>query len=280
METDNRKQDKAGQEYWNQTWDDYPLPSVWNVDSKRLLNHVEHEFFLWIAGALENLGKTGPDVRLVEVGCARSQALPVLAKRLNLSVAGIDYSPNGCEQTRVMMKREGVNGDVYCSDIFAIPDNLKGKFDVVVSFGLIEHFSDTNEIISALAGLLKPGGVILTNIPNMRGTTGFVQKILNRGIYDIHVPLTPSQVQSAHEAAGLSEVKASYFLSTNYGVVNLGDPNRRSPDWWVKKIALALLARTSMAVWSIERLLGKLPVSQAFSPYVNCIAMRPKNLNS
>lgn len=278
MESGNKEQDKAGQEYWNQTWDDYPLPNVWDVDSKRLLNHVEREFFLWIARTLESLAKTGPDVHLVEVGCARSQALPVLAKRLGLSVAGIDYSPNGCEQTRVMMKREGVSGEVYCSDIFAVPDTLQGSFDVVVSFGLIEHFSDTNEIVSALAGLLKPGGVILTNIPNMRGTTGFVQKILNRGIYDIHVPLTPSQVRIAHEAAGLRVMESAYFLSNNYGVVNLGDPNRKSLGWWTKKIVLALLARVSMAVWLIERKLGKLPATQALSPYVNCIAMKPNAL--
>jgi 2-polyprenyl-3-methyl-5-hydroxy-6-metoxy-1,4-benzoquinol methylase len=271
--------DKAGQGYWNQTWDDYPLPSVWDVDSKRLLNHVEREFFLWIARTLEGLGKTGPGVHLVEVGCARSQALPVLAKRLGLSVAGIDYSPNGCEQTRAMMNREGVSGEVYCSDIFAVPASLKGGFDVVVSFGLIEHFSNTNEIVSALAGLLKPGGVILTNIPNMRGTTGFVQKILNRRIYDIHVPLTPSQVKSAHDAAGLSVIEAGYFLSTNFGVVNLGDRNRKSPGWWAKKIALAILVRISMAVWWVERKFGKFPVSQAFSPYVNCVGIRPSNGN-
>jgi len=271
--------DKAGQDYWNQKWGDYPLPSVWDVDSKRLQNHVERELFQWIARTLEGLGKTGPGVHLVEVGCARSQVLPVLAKRLGLSVAGIDYSPNGCEQTRAMMKREGVSGEVYCSDIFAVPDSLKGSFDVVVSFGLIEHFSNTNEIVSALAGLLKPGGVILTNIPNMRGTTGFVQKILNRRIYDIHVPLTPSQVKSAHEAAGLSVIEAGYFLSTNFGVVNLGDPNRKSPGWWAKKIALAIFVRISMAVWWAERKFGKFPASQAFSPYVNCIGIRPRKGN-
>lgn len=277
MESGDKEVDKAGQEYWNQTWGDYPLPKVWDVDSKRLLNHVEREFFLWIAKVLKNRGKTGPDVRLVEVGCARSQALPVLAKRLGVSVAGIDYSPNGCEQTRVMMKREGVSGEVYCSDIFAVPTTLKGSFDVVVSFGLIEHFSNTNEIVSALAGLLKPGGVIFTNIPNMRGTTGFVQKVLNRGIYDIHVPLTPSLVRTAHKAAGLHVIESTYFLSNNYGVVNLGDPNRKNLGWWARKVVLAILARVSMAVWLIERMLGALPASAVFSPYVNCIAIRQRN---
>lgn len=280
MVSGNETHDMAGQDYWNQTWGDCPLPSVWNVDSKKLLHHVEREFFSWITETLERFGKTGPDVRLVEVGCARSQALPVLAKCLGLSVAGIDYSPNGCEQTRAMLQREGVAGDVYCFDIFAIPEDLKGNFDVVVSFGLIEHFADTNEIISALAGLLKPGGLIFTNIPNMHGTTGLAQRILNRKIYDIHVPLTPTQVRIAHEAAGLRVIDSAYFLSSNFGVLNIGDCNRRSAAWWVRKVALAVLVRASMVVWLIERALGRLPVSKSFSPYVNCIAINPTDRNS
>ena len=276
MKPDVDENDKAGKEYWNQTWDDYPLPRVWDIGSKRLLHHVECEFFNFIAKTLEAQGKTGPGVRLLEVGCARSQALPVLAKRLGISVAGVDYSPNGCEQTRVMLKREVVSADVYCADIFDIPDSLKGSFDVVVSFGLIEHFSNTNEIVSALAVLLKPGGVILTNIPNMRGMTGLAQKLLNRGIYDIHVPLDPSQVRAAHEAAGLQVLESEFFLSSNFGVVNLGETNRRSLLWWAKKIVLVLLTRISMAIWLVERAFGKFRAIQALSPYVNCIAISPK----
>lgn len=276
MITDSNEHDKAGKEYWNQTWNDYPLPRVWNVDSKQMLHHVEREFFLWIAKVLEDQHKVGGGIRLVEVGCARSQALPVLARRLGVSVAGIDYSPNGCEQTQIMLKREGVSGEVYCSDIFAIPDTLKGSFDVVVSFGLIEHFSDTQKIVSALVTLLKPGGLIFTNIPNMRGTTGLAQKVLNRGIYDIHVPLSPSDVRAAHEAMGLHVLECDYFLCSNFGVVNLGEMESRDFGWWVRKITLATLARVSMATWMLERVFGNFPASQMFSPYVNCIAEKPR----
>jgi len=276
MKPDLEENDKAGKEYWNQLWREYPLPQVWDVESNQLLHHVEREFYLYIVKALEGQGKIGPHVRLVEVGCARSQVLPVLGKRLGIQVAGIDYSPNGCEQTRIMLKREGVSGEVYCTDIFDIPDSLKGSFDVVVSFGLIEHFLNTNEIVSALAALLKPGGIIFTSIPNMHGLTGLAQKLLNRGIYDIHVPLGPSDVRSAHEAAGLNVLESEYFLSTNFGVVNLGEKCRSSLGWWAKKIILAILVRVSMATWLIERNFGKFRARQVFSPYVNCIAVKPE----
>ncbi len=179
-----------------------------------------------------------------------------------------------------MFKRERVAGDIYCLDIFTIPHELKEQFDVVVSFGLIEHFTATNEIVSALAALLKPGGVVITFIPNMRGTTGLAQKILNREIFDIHIPLTLHQVEMAHKSAGLHVVTTTYFLSTNFGVVNIGEPNWKSLGWFIKKIVSVVMTRFSMAAWFLERVLGKLPKTQLFSPYVNCVAVRPNKNKS
>ncbi|WP_114109632.1 bifunctional 2-polyprenyl-6-hydroxyphenol methylase/3-demethylubiquinol 3-O-methyltransferase UbiG [Thalassospira xiamenensis] len=267
--------DKAGQEYWNNTWDDYSLPPVWDVDSSKITKHVEREFFLWIKETLEHFGKTGSNVELVEVGCARSQVLPILASQLGVSISGIDYSPNGCEQARMMLDREDIKGNIFCHDIFSIPKDLKRKFDVVISFGLIEHFSDTKEIVQSLSELLKPGGIILTSLPNMNGTVGFFQKTLNRSIYDIHVPLTPDQVRVAHEASGLDVIETKYFLSTNFGIVNLGSPNKTNPTWWAKKITLAVLTRLSMAAWWAERKNIKLSARGSFSPYINCVARKP-----
>ena len=272
-------QDKAGRDYWNHAWDDPSLPGVWNVDSKGVGNYVERAFFTYLAEFFGNNGLIGCDKELVEVGCARSQVLPVLAKRFGMKVAGIDYSPNGCEQTRLILGREGVAGEVHCSDIFDIPKQLVGKFDVVISFGLIEHFSDTNAIVSALAKLLKPGGMIFTNIPNMRGVPGLVQKKMNRAIYDIHVPLTPNEMRDAHGKAGLNILDCDYFLSNNFGVLNLGESRTKALGWWFRKIILAVLARVSMSVWLVERLVGEMPVGRIFSPYINCVALKPAERN-
>lgn len=271
---DGNEMDKAGQDYWNQVWGDTPLPSVWDVDSPRLGNYVERAFFSYLTQALKNGGFDRRETKLVEVGCARSQVLPVLAKKMEISVAGVDYSPNGCEQTRLILKREGVGGDVFCCDIFSIPEQLSGRFDVVISFGLIEHFSNSDEIVKALAKLLKPGGLIFTNIPNMRGLTGFFQKIMNRAIYDVHVPLTPKNMRTAHENAGLHVLECDYFLSSNFGVVNIGTSLTGSPSWWMKKIVMAFLVRASMVIWTLERMTSRLPAKSMFSPYVNCVAIK------
>ena len=268
-------QDKAGRNYWNETWRQLPLPPVWDIDSKRLRAYVERAFFQYISGVLKRHGHLSPETHLIEVGCARSPALPVLAKRLNIKVAGLDYSPNGCQQTLLMLEREGVAAEVYCHDLLELPQYLLEKFDVVVSFGLIEHFSSTQGVISILAKLVKPGGIIITSIPNMNGVPGFFQKVLNRTIFDIHMPLTPEDVCGANRVNGLDVLACGYFLATNFGVINLGTPYRRDGVWWFKKILSALLARISMGVWLMDHLGVKLPVSRAFSPYINCVAARP-----
>ena len=131
--------------------------------------------------------------------------------------------------------------------------------------------------LAALAKLLKPGGVIFTNIPNMRGVPGLVQKKMNRAIYDIHVPLTPSEMRDAHEKAGLNILACDYFLFNNFGVLNLGECQPRKPGWWLKKIILALLDRASMGTWLLERLGGNLPISRTFPPYINCITEKTSN---
>lgn len=267
--------DQAGQKYWNQTWDASPLPALWPVDSQSIGSNVERSMFSYLANAFAKHGLTNQNKLLVEVGCARSAVLPLFAKKLGFQVSGIDYSPNGCEQTRLMLEREEVLGEVYCCDIFSIPDDLVERFDVVVSFGLIEHFSNTTEIVAALSRLIKPGGLIFTNVPNMNGMTGFVQRILDKKVYDIHVPLSAEVVREAHEKAGLSIVSCDYFLSTHFGVINLNSIRVYSFEWWIKKVTLAVLARISMGIWWLERLLGPLPTGRVFSPYVNCLATKP-----
>lgn len=266
--------DKAGQGYWDSVWNGASLPPAWDISGKSLRNYVERAFFDYMAEAFEKNGLSCGNLSLIEIGGARSPALPTLAKRLGFKVTCLDYSEIGCEQSRLMFERECVDGDVYCADIFEPPSCLLGVFDVVVSFGVIEHFEDTAKIVSAMVKLLKPGGLIVTSIPNMHGTVGGAQKLLNRAIYDIHVALTPEEVRNAHERAGLDVIECDYFICANYGVVNIGDANPENMGWFLKKTVRALLARGSMAAWKLESIVGALRATRTFSPYVNCVARR------
>lgn len=267
--------DIAGRQFWDSQWrDGSPLPALWNVDSEHFRDTAERSLFREMQAQFARYLGACSGRTLIEVGCARSEVLPLFAIKSGFRVAGMDYSPAGCRLAEAVLAREQVDGEIVCCDVFALPDRFISRFDAVVSFGLVEHFTDTREIVAALARLLRPGGVMFTHIPNMNGSIGWLQRCLNPGVYKVHVPLTPDALRSAHEACGLQVASCDFFLSSNFGVLNLGQPEPSSRNWEMKRRLLTGLTRISKFIWLIERQIGALPTSRLFSPMINCVALR------
>lgn len=267
----NANNDLAGKSYWDKNWSLQP-PALLDVEDSGLKNEINlrfHQLFSELLDPVRDAGK-----RLLEVGCARSIWLPYFATQHGLQVSGLDYSEEGCRQSEAVLAGAGVQGEVSCADMFAPPPELIGSFDFLVSFGVIEHFTDTAAAIAALSRFLKPGGVMITVIPNMKGTTGALQKLSDRAVFESHVALSPGDLRVAHEAMGLDVTSCDYFMATNYYVVNALHQKGKLL-FPIIRLVNGLLGRTSMMVWQLERLLGRLPTSRTFSPYVVCIAQKP-----
>lgn len=277
MSKDKILEDKAGDEYWSEIWQHQNLPKMWDVESVSIKNHVKHSFFLKFKEVFRKYVVHNKKIKLIEVGCARSQILPVFTKYFGFKSAGLDYSKVGCDQAKAILEKENIQGKIYWCDIFNIPKDLIGKFDIVVSFGLIEHFSDTTSIVSALSTLLAPNGMIFTNVPNMTNLMGLLQRLFDKKIYDIHNPISKEDIKKAHEDAGLNVVDCDYFFSSNFLVLNINSIKKNTFEWWSKKIFLNVLAAVSVLVWSIEKTLKlNIKPSAFFSPYINCVAIKKR----
>jgi SAM-dependent methyltransferase len=145
-------------------------------------------------------------------------------------------------------------------------------FDAVVSIGVIEHFEDTGSVLRAIGRFAKPSGVIVTMIPNMTGVVGRIQKLVNRAVYDIHVPLDERALIEAHRAAGLSLIDCNYLMSFNLAVVNTRHAQAGFVGRTVRKtLAYAFLA-VSHLVWAVERFSGPFPRTQRWSPLLIAVA--------
>ena len=260
--------DKAGKAYWDALWRDAPPPAPIDAHAPGLANTLNrrfHEVFAQAFAGRETRGRA-----LLEIGCARSPWLPYFAQEFGFRISGLDYSEIGCRQEEDVLRRAGVEGDVVCADLFRPPAELRGSFDVVVSFGLVEHFERTADAVAACAAFLRPGGVIVTATPNLKGLLGAVQRRLDRAIYDIHVPLDAADLARAHEAAGLRVRTARMLLPLNLGVLNM---SARRPALAWKFVAKAAELATR-AVWAVDRL-RPLPETPYFSPYAVCVAEKP-----
>ena len=259
--------------YWDEAWRKTPLPKGLNPRLGKATNSVSrrfHEQFQKILSGTDTKGK-----RLLEVGCARSIWLPYFEKEFGFEVYGIDYSELGCRQALKMLRDDGANGRVLCADFFSAPCFKSAPFDVVVSFGLVEHFQDTAACIAALSRFLKPGGIMITNIPNMVGAVGFIQRMVNRPVYELHVPIDKELFLRAHASSGLEVIDCDYFLFINSGVCNLNGISRNSIGWFLKNALLTVLAQVSLGVWIVESKIGPLRSTRFLSPYILCSARKP-----
>jgi 2-polyprenyl-3-methyl-5-hydroxy-6-metoxy-1,4-benzoquinol methylase len=262
--------DQAGRDYWDSVWMDAELPAPvdhTDQDFRNYLNRRLADYFDRVLAALP------PGARLLEVGCGRSAWLPYFARRYPVTVAGIDYSEPGCAAEREVLRRAGVSGEVIHADLFDPPAETLGAFDAVLSFGVVEHFEDTTGCIEAIARFAKPGGIVVTTIPNLTGSVGLLQRVINPDVFAIHVPLTAPALAEAHRNAGLRVESSGYLLSTNFGVANLhGVPDSFRARCFAA--ALLQLTRVSKLVWMFEGRYRPLPATRTFAPYAACCARR------
>ena len=215
--------DKAGKNYWNGVWKNKSTPSLFNINSDSFYDYYYVQFHKMFRKILKT---TKGNKKVLEVGCANSIWLVYFNKIWNYEVYGLDYSEIGCRQEKRLFRKYGIDEEnVIYSDFFTPPKDLLEEFDIVISFGVIEHFENTSEVLSALSKYLKPGGLLFTEIPNLNGIPGFITRVFNRPVYDIHNPLDCKAIIKAHNGTGLRVKRCEYFLFFYWNAINLENIN-------------------------------------------------------
>lgn len=151
--------------------------------------------------------------------------------------------------------------DIIEADLFNYQP-LK-KYDLVSSFGLIEHFLDTKDIIAKHLQFLNDNGTIFITLPNFKGANGWVQKTFDRNNYNKHyiACMDLAFLSQTAKQLGLNNVQTFY-----YGGFSTWLENKTEKPKWVQNIV--------NAVWLIGKILAKIiQVENKFlSPYIVLIA--------
>lgn len=103
--------------------------------------------------------------RVLEVGCGRGVALPVLAERLRPEeLAGIDVDRSLIEAARRRVVRTGANAVVRVADVRLLPFESE-RFDLVIDFGTCYHVSGgiagQRAALREIARVLRVGGLFV-----------------------------------------------------------------------------------------------------------------------
>jgi len=159
-----------------------------------------------------------------------------------------------------LLQANGLNpGDVRVIEADLFDYQPRMLYDMVLSFGLVEHFADTKAIIETHLRFLKPGGVLFITLPNFKSINGWVQRNFDRDNYDKHNidSMDPQLLAGYCRALGLVEVESYY-----HGKFSV---------WLENKAGQSALTKALVkSIWIAGKITTRIiPVeSKAFSPYI------------
>ncbi len=119
----------------------------------------------------------------IEIGCAPDGKMAYFNKYWGYDVSGIDYASS--EITHKTLKQLGVeNYKLFELDFTKeLPEN---QYDVVASFGFIEHFEEIDDIFRRHIELLKKKSTLIISIPHFKNIQYFLRLIYDKKVLQVH----------------------------------------------------------------------------------------------
>ena len=128
-------------------------------------------------------------------------------------VGGIDYYQDALNILESFLDATGRKHGIFINDdVFTFDWNsIRESVDLIASFGFLEHFKNPDQILLNASLALKPGGLVLSQIPNLFSFNAKLFKKYDRELWDQHVPYDPEQMDRMHTNAGLEIVEPASF---------------------------------------------------------------------
>lgn len=147
--------------------------------------------------------------RVLDVGCGAGLLAEPLA-RLGAAVTGIDAAPENVAVARHHAAQSGLAISYRAGELAALEP---GRFDLVTSLEVVEHVVDPALFVRELADRVAEGGLLILSTPNRTALSRLAMIVIGegtgripRGTHDWHSFLTPDELASLVEAAGLSVI--------------------------------------------------------------------------
>jgi len=99
--------------------------------------------------------------RILEVGCGRGVALPVLDRLCRPQcLVGVDIDGELLTEAAGRLREEGARAELHCGDVRELPF-ADEAFDVVIDFGTLYHIAGADTAVGEVARVLISGGMFV-----------------------------------------------------------------------------------------------------------------------
>ncbi|MFQ6048763.1 MAG: class I SAM-dependent methyltransferase [Phycisphaerae bacterium] len=153
--------DLAGPEYWSRRWAGWSGSGLTRPGWHGLLARHLPRDRTW---------------RCLELGCVPGRFLVYLHREFGYRPAGLDYSGR-IGLAEATLRRAGIEHfELHACDLFEF--RPAQAYDVVCSFGLVEHFRDSQAVVRRHVELVRPGGYVVIEVPNFTHVQYFLRQLL------------------------------------------------------------------------------------------------------
>jgi 2-polyprenyl-3-methyl-5-hydroxy-6-metoxy-1,4-benzoquinol methylase len=183
-------------DFWQQNYGDSPL-----LEAK-----ADHPVIRWLA---EHIPAGHGDC--IEIGCFQGHFLPFFG-HLGYRLHGLDVVSRVLDMPAWLHERGLAVGDFWQQDFFSFKPQR--QYEIVCSFGFIEHFTAWEDVVARHIDLVAPGGLLVIMSPNF---TGILQKYFHRfldkeNFLRHYLPaMDPHRWCKIAERQGFSPVFCGYF---------------------------------------------------------------------
>src|SRR3990167_31541 len=148
---------------------------------------------------------------VIDIGCGGG----ILSESMAIEgakVTGIDLNPSLIQVANLHQLESGTNVEYVYTSAETIANERKAFYDVITCLEMLEHVPDPEQIVSACATLLKPGGHIFFSTLNRNPKAylfailgaEYLLKLLPKNTHDYAKFIRPSELSEWARRAGLT----------------------------------------------------------------------------
>ncbi len=124
---------------------------------------IDHFWFYWryltLLKIMKNLDVApGQSLKALDIGSGNGLLIQQLEKNTKWVVDGCDINPRFVHSIRS-------RGHYFQYNIFDRDESMKGQYDIVFLFDILEHLSDPKFFLECSSFYVKKGGVLVINVP-------------------------------------------------------------------------------------------------------------------
>lgn len=206
------------------------------------------------------------DLHFLEIGCAPGTILSDFCAEFNYIAHGVEYAADS-EDIKTLLRNDGVRiGEIHREDFFNWTPPR--QYDIVASFGFIEHFNNADEVLDRHFAICAPGGLVVIVVPNFARGQFLLRWIFDRENLRRHNTkiMNLKFFCDALKRNRATMIEAA-FAGGNYGFW-------REPDTPMAWIKTRLYWRADRA---LKQIATKLPCdsNKYLSPYLYAVMQKP-----